>query len=150
MGAVRRKRSIRWPFEHGHFRIVFSDPPDRFVHVIDVEVMQSWHIPRLSSDHGDADIAVADAHGVIGPDRFLFFFGAGLRSLHVECRFIELCLAHEVLADDGEVLNSGEHKSPFGRMGSSRSNRSSSSTPSLILPRYRGRKEVESFAVTYP
>src|SRR5690349_24965417 len=115
MGAVGRKGSIRWPFKYGDVGIVFFDAPDRFVHVVDIdaEVMQSWHIRRLSSDHGDADITVADAHGVIGPDRFLFFFGAGFRSLHVEDRFIELCLAHEILADDGEVLDSGEHKSPW-------------------------------------
>src|SRR4029079_18714100 len=111
MGAVGGKRSIRWPFEHGDVRIIFFDARDGFVYVIDInaKVMQARYVSVLSSDHCNADITIADAHGIVGTDRFLFLLGTGFRSLHAEYRFIKLCLAYEVLADDREVLNSVEH-----------------------------------------
>ncbi len=111
MGAVGRKRSVRRPLEHVDPGILFLDARDRFVHVIDIdaEMMEPRHVAGLSADHGDPDVAVADAQRVVGADRLLFLLGARLRSPHPENRLVKPRLAHEVLADDGGVLDSGEH-----------------------------------------
>src|SRR5581483_4917379 len=102
-----RERPVRRPLEHGHLRIIFPDARDGAVHVIhiDAEVMQARHVAGLAADHRHADVAVADAYRVIRTDRLLFFLRARLRAFHAENGFIKPGLAHEVLAHDGEMLD---------------------------------------------
>ena len=152
MGAVGGKRAVRRPLQHGDLGIFLLDAPDRLFDVVDVdaEMMQPGHVTGLAADHGDADIAVADADGVVGADRLLFFFRPRLRPLHAESGFEELGLADEVFADDGEVLDSSKHKPhkpPCGRFQVQNVQvvqpLRSVQAPSFILPATRGRKEVE-------
>ena len=108
MGAIGRKRPVRRALQHRDVGIVFLDPANRFVNIIDVdpEMMQARNISRFSSNHGDADVAIADADRIVCPDRFFFFGGTRPGPLHAEHGLVEFGLAHEILTDDGRVLNS--------------------------------------------
>src|SRR6185295_15193088 len=83
---------------------------------VDAKMMQPRHVAGLPADDRHADITVTDADGVIGANRFLFFFRPWLRPFHTKGRFKKPRLAHEVFTDDSGVLDLGEHKPPCGRL----------------------------------
>ena len=112
MGAVSSKGTVGRPLEHRDFRIIFLDTRHRFVDVVDIdaEMVQARYITRLSADHSHTDVTVADADGIIVPDRLLFLFGARFRPLHAEYGFIEFRFSHKVFTDDRRVLNFSWHE----------------------------------------
>ena len=107
MSAKGRERPVGRPLQHGYTGIFPFDPSASFFDVINVDtkMMEPWIVARFPADNRHADVAVADTDGIIGLDRLFLFRRARLGSSHAEHGFVEFGFAHEIFADDRNVLD---------------------------------------------
>src|SRR5688572_30938827 len=109
MSAKSRERPVGRPLQHGYIGVFLFNTRASFLDVINVDtkMMQPRIVARFPADNRHADVAVADTDGIIGLDRLFLFGRARLGSSHAEYGFVEFGFAHEIFADDRNVLNSG-------------------------------------------
>src|SRR5262245_18733380 len=109
MSAESGERSNGRSLKHSDIGMLFLDARNCLLDVVDIdaEVMEPRYIAGFSPDHRHTDIAVADTHCVIHPDRFFLFSRPGLGPFHAEHGLVKLGLADEVFTDNGGMLYPG-------------------------------------------